>query len=510
MVVLILNGDVGLVSKKILLPKRLKSFVIKAQKENYDQKLRQNKDINKTLLGSRDINTLLKIIQKQRAVMNTINVSTAAVAISRILSRKGSINNKKIQGDVNVIYQLLCSLIQQHIGQMRVRAASNCMWSLGKFVQVSERKIKEDEKVLSTFNKVIGVVLNQGYEMNAINASNALWAVAVFEWKNSHQIHELLQFTVKATKKRYLPQNVSNSLWSMAKLNYFNQQVVQHFVQLAKTCLDEMTSQNIANTLWALQQLRYIDREFLQNVEDSILDVDRTYDSQSISTIIYSFADFGLLNKNLVLEKLTSQFVKVWFGSQLDIFSCIYSLAIHDWPLDKTQQIVDLLSKRADILDQDINVRIKSMCRLAVIYYASKNENLMLPSSLNNLEELEIFRKMESKKPNYFQKKVYKFFQNQFNFVKESVFIEDGQICIGIVVENQQAVKVAVMANNQFSFFVNDTLTLLGRSSYICTVLDRLGWQVVEISEYQWDNEQYRQNKVTQIQNILDKSLKPV
>eukprot|EP01023_Acetabularia_acetabulum_P057587 TRINITY_DN6718_c0_g1_i11.p1 TRINITY_DN6718_c0_g1~~TRINITY_DN6718_c0_g1_i11.p1 ORF type:complete len:128 (+),score=3.66 TRINITY_DN6718_c0_g1_i11:167-550(+) len=120
MVVLILNGDVGLVSKKILLPKRLKSFVIKAQKENYDQKLRQNKDINKTLLGSRDINTLLKIIQKQRAVMNTINVSTAAVAISRILSRKGSINNKKIQGDVNVIYQLLCSLIQQHIGQMRV------------------------------------------------------------------------------------------------------------------------------------------------------------------------------------------------------------------------------------------------------------------------------------------------------------------------------------------------------------------------------------------------------
>eukprot|EP01023_Acetabularia_acetabulum_P045651 TRINITY_DN4638_c0_g2_i4.p1 TRINITY_DN4638_c0_g2~~TRINITY_DN4638_c0_g2_i4.p1 ORF type:complete len:478 (+),score=36.32 TRINITY_DN4638_c0_g2_i4:102-1535(+) len=472
---------------------------------NYSLHLK--KELNIDLTKCRNFNQLLKVLDYNILDIDPVNVSTAAIMCSRILTNMNLSELKNQSESIEDVYVRLCQLMLQHADEMSAWVVANCLWSLGKAAQIlgSDRINEYDLKI--AFERLSDRATIVADDMIAIGASNILWAMARFEYKNTMQIKKFVQLAVKTTKNEdhFKPQDITNNLWAIATLGFEDVKVTQHFAKQAKKCLEQMTDQGLSNLMYSLQQLRYYDRDIFLRVEEILQSSDKKIDAQSISVIMLAFTDLGLQKKGAVIQNLVRRFESFDQISILDSSRLVYSLAIHESPVKVVQNIVNKMIKQHYIVTDYQSLELIYL-RLAQVYYTASKQSLNLIPELENycVKSLKIHMKEKPKYRSQFLNEVFQKVVNNFSAAQKTILINEGQTNVDIAIFTKKQVGVAVQIRNKQAYFVNKPKLMVGRTKYNATFLQRLGWKVVIVNEGEWKNQNYRQKIVEEIRGQLN------
>eukprot|EP01026_Neomeris_dumetosa_P056435 TRINITY_DN5161_c0_g1_i6.p2 TRINITY_DN5161_c0_g1~~TRINITY_DN5161_c0_g1_i6.p2 ORF type:complete len:287 (+),score=16.75 TRINITY_DN5161_c0_g1_i6:1249-2109(+) len=273
---------------------------------------------------------------------------------------------------------------------------------------------------------------------------------------------------------------------------------VQVLLEQAKFGVRRMNHQCIANLMWSLKELRYYDKELLLTIEDLIINPKKNlkFTSQEVSNIILSFANFGLENKEGVLYVLVDQFLRndKWFYQEYA--NLIYALAILQCPVELTQRVVNIIDQDFENFTQDKS-ELKQL-RRAQLIYACQNIHLVLPQDLQLSSQM-LIRKENQQRSNSslrFIKRVFDFVKSRYQYCQKQV--KECEIIVDIVIYQGNA-KVALMVYTQDCFSINEPFFLLGRFSVYQSLLQWLGWKVVQVSLKNWWDGEYRQQILNEI-----------
>eukprot|EP01025_Chloroclados_australasicus_P038208 TRINITY_DN39177_c0_g1_i2.p1 TRINITY_DN39177_c0_g1~~TRINITY_DN39177_c0_g1_i2.p1 ORF type:complete len:329 (-),score=35.74 TRINITY_DN39177_c0_g1_i2:30-1016(-) len=175
---------------------RLCAFCGKITKRSKQQKQQQRKRrltdpyqrlelqrawLNKDILECRNPMTLLNILQENEAMMDHVNISTAAGIITKIIT----IQTQKVQTARELekvivqIYDKLMHLMYKHANKMDGKSVSNCMWSLGKQIEILKVDLSSELRV-EVFRKLCERADFVAHEMFVYEIVNCVWAIAKF------------------------------------------------------------------------------------------------------------------------------------------------------------------------------------------------------------------------------------------------------------------------------------------------------------------------------------------
>eukprot|EP01024_Parvocaulis_polyphysoides_P050600 TRINITY_DN4932_c0_g1_i1.p2 TRINITY_DN4932_c0_g1~~TRINITY_DN4932_c0_g1_i1.p2 ORF type:complete len:301 (+),score=37.77 TRINITY_DN4932_c0_g1_i1:89-904(+) len=266
-----------------------------------------------------------------------------------------------------------------------------------------------------------------------------------------------------------------------------------------------MKGQEVSNLMWALQQLRYYDEEMILLIEDNIMNnKDIDFNSQEISNIMLAFADLGLYNKQKILEIMVKKFISNKFFKSQDWRNFLYALAVLDCPLNLSRKVVNKLFAQQDqnnISENFREIQLRQI-QLAQIFYNIRGQKLDFPADLEqkSKKELQTYQKERMLLQNSFLDVVFPIIKSHFDFAEERVLICDDQIQINIALQKVgENSKVAIVTNTHQSYFVNIPEKVLGRIQHHIFLLEKLGWQVVEVGVFKWNNELYQQQIINEI-----------
>eukprot|EP01026_Neomeris_dumetosa_P074337 TRINITY_DN7721_c0_g1_i1.p1 TRINITY_DN7721_c0_g1~~TRINITY_DN7721_c0_g1_i1.p1 ORF type:complete len:561 (-),score=43.17 TRINITY_DN7721_c0_g1_i1:67-1662(-) len=462
--------------------------------------------LNKNLIACKDPIKLYKIILHHKAVMDPINISTAAVTISRLIQYPEKRALRSQQDAIEGIYDVLLQLMKRRAKKMEAWSLSNCLWSLGKLVDVLD---VDQSKLyyITVFRELCKQVTYIAHDMTNCQISNSLWAMGKFKWKDNEQISLLIDSAIKAVYKQDVAaQDISINLWALATMEFIDVNAIDCFIQYLKNHIEDITSsQSVSNIMWALKKLRYNDLEMFKMVEMIILKSNLQFNSQEISVILLAFSDFQMSDKENVLSVLVEQFLKNNYRNVQDYVNVIFALSLLQCPIEIVQQVLNKFVAEYGQKLNTFSVGQLSQVRRAQLEYLSINQSLFLPQEYEQIckEARQVEMKLRVQQPYPFLSELFTFIKDKFENCQKRILVFDNELELNIEI-CQGENKIVILPLTKREFTSNQPQQLLGKTRSYRQLLSRLGWKVVGVNQMYWGDSRYQEKMIANIQSKLN------
>eukprot|EP01026_Neomeris_dumetosa_P032284 TRINITY_DN2559_c0_g1_i5.p1 TRINITY_DN2559_c0_g1~~TRINITY_DN2559_c0_g1_i5.p1 ORF type:complete len:497 (+),score=42.70 TRINITY_DN2559_c0_g1_i5:1-1491(+) len=411
------------------------------QNRNEQDLQRIRKIINMALNDAGNPQMLLKVMVQEENIMDFINVSTAAKTIGHIVQTPKRIRGRQRRIAVAQIQNLLYELIDRHLESMDKQAVSNCLWCFGQLSQ-NFRIDTSDAKFIQVYEKLCKKSSQYKNYFNAQEIANCLWSFAKLDqlskisYKYSFQM--LIIPAQNIPQEGYRAQEIASILWSCGVFQFNDLNAIEQFVACSKCTFDQMDAQGISNFLWGLKELRYYDSDILEAAENALVNKEFEFLREEIAGIASCFAEFGLKNREQILNILIDQFIKTKFRSVNDdsqgFAHLIYCMTILQCPEKRTQYVVGRYLKE---FRKNVN-KIKTFefrqLRRAQLEYEARGMKIVLPPDLQ--QKIIEIRKKEiiegALKPYRLLDQIYTHVRIFFNRVQRRAFVLYNEVEIGI------------------------------------------------------------------------------
>eukprot|EP01023_Acetabularia_acetabulum_P034689 TRINITY_DN3258_c0_g3_i2.p1 TRINITY_DN3258_c0_g3~~TRINITY_DN3258_c0_g3_i2.p1 ORF type:complete len:547 (+),score=47.74 TRINITY_DN3258_c0_g3_i2:61-1641(+) len=466
------------------------------------QQLIENKQLTNLLRKQSSSKKLLFIISQNLDVLNYINLSAAFVALGYMVQR---IDRQSIQiYDIVLAYEALLTLVEEREAEFTSRQAANCIWSLGRATEKFRlrQKIRIFDKIYSI---LIQIVLQQQNRLTCTICAMTLVSMAKVKWMEQEHIDKIVRSCLRYPENSYYIHQSANILWAFATLGFHRLGVIKYFLDQVKCEKNWLNSQNFANILWALNKCRYHDPEWMRFSEELIIKKKLRFSVQEISQIVLAFANLGVQKKYEVFEVLLEQFQQQNIQHEQSVINTVYTLSLLNYDISVVQNLIDsFFFENLDKYKKSIEIHYACQLRRAQLQYKSRNQQLYLPA---NLEKLCIKLNQQKARqlitiPNGFYKEVYGFLVNKFVGIKGRVLIENDELEIKITLKRGKK-KIAIELVVHTNCMITVPFNILGTVLQYHNLLERLGWWVVVVNAYKWQDEGYQNEIVQKINQIL-------
>eukprot|EP01023_Acetabularia_acetabulum_P041388 TRINITY_DN4032_c0_g1_i1.p3 TRINITY_DN4032_c0_g1~~TRINITY_DN4032_c0_g1_i1.p3 ORF type:complete len:229 (-),score=10.57 TRINITY_DN4032_c0_g1_i1:408-1037(-) len=173
----------------------------------------------------------------------------------------------------------------------------------------------------------------------------------------------------------------------------------------------------------------------------------------------------------------------------VDYQSCInilFSMSIVDAPIESTQNILNCI-QNSDYEQNIQQLGYAQICRVWLWYESKNDQKLVLDQNIQNLC-LKAAQQEAQKMiyiPNNFIDIVFLMVQKQYYFARKRVQILGGLLAIHIEVrQGEKAVAVQACTHRCYAGWPD--YQMLGSTRSFHRLLGNFGWQVVEVSPFQW------------------------
>eukprot|EP01025_Chloroclados_australasicus_P019414 TRINITY_DN2058_c0_g1_i5.p1 TRINITY_DN2058_c0_g1~~TRINITY_DN2058_c0_g1_i5.p1 ORF type:complete len:574 (-),score=68.23 TRINITY_DN2058_c0_g1_i5:176-1741(-) len=460
--------------------------------------------LNWQLHTSVNLFELLQLIQHGRSYMNQVNVSTAAKTAAHIINNPDNVRTDEQCQTAATVYEILLKLIEEQVHLMGPQSIGNCMWSIGKLVDVFDVDTVS-QYFRRVYRKLVGKACVMCGDMHAQEIANSLWSMAKVKWNAKHQFQQLINAGLQIDGEQFKAQEVTNILWACATSQFEKITVIAVFVGYAKRRLNQMQKNEISNLLWALQQLRFKDDELLRRIEETLLQQQLQFSSQEAGNLALGFAQLGIQNKRPILIFLTKQVLTSVKTEIQDYVNFVYALAVLECDPQLPQLVINKLIR---IVKSDFRTQFRDLdyrqLRRAQLFYASLGLQLSYPSELQKLciEEKKLEAYQDALKQNSLLDKVFAIVRQIFPGAVRRPLILGDELEVHIQI-SRFATKVAVQILTMRNYTINQPYLILRSTISFYEMLERFGWKVVEVSTLQWDDPSYQMNVINRIEVAL-------
>eukprot|EP01024_Parvocaulis_polyphysoides_P028698 TRINITY_DN2588_c0_g2_i2.p1 TRINITY_DN2588_c0_g2~~TRINITY_DN2588_c0_g2_i2.p1 ORF type:complete len:429 (+),score=69.61 TRINITY_DN2588_c0_g2_i2:180-1466(+) len=365
----------------------------------------------------------------------------------------------------------------------------------------------------------------------------------------------LLQQTKKLGPEEFTAQGICNVLQSAARVDIYDLDLIQIFLDDAKKRLDEFDSFGIGLLMRQVKDFRYYDEEFLDIVKEMIESQQlRGVNLEEGWSIISAFAAFSSIKmdtKNvaaILQHQIESIAIKNDFYTIGILCDHVLNLSILGVNIEASQKIcqnIEYFLKENENQDQDHPNLFK--LQQANFFYAIQDLQLNLPEDLeiastvaaklisqkisqNNFQlqyqQKYLQQKQQQQQKNNLSSLNERIFQHVYDFFKdrEDVLVvkqftlNQIGLCVDISIvhveyetvdeqtgQNQVKVikKVAIQVENEISCTLNKPYKLLADRQKLQQLLMQFGWLVVTVPFYEQNNEDFFQKIIENVKNSM-------
>eukprot|EP01025_Chloroclados_australasicus_P038756 TRINITY_DN4003_c0_g3_i1.p1 TRINITY_DN4003_c0_g3~~TRINITY_DN4003_c0_g3_i1.p1 ORF type:complete len:596 (-),score=76.13 TRINITY_DN4003_c0_g3_i1:97-1806(-) len=457
--------------------------------------------LNDVLVRCDDPTELLRTLKLHHASMNAVNVSTAALTITKLLKTRQSSSDSQDRQAIGNVYGILFQLFQSKGSEMSPRSLANCLYSVGKMVDTFPLSMYDGARVDQVFEELCLHAARAVDDMTGTGICQSVWAMGKLQYHNEYHMNKFI--TTAIEKKDDLKMShIATMLLAMAYAKFNEPKLIAKLIKLIQQQYQQQLShlfdnQIYANILWALQELRYHDKDFQLFLEKLLLEQKFQFTSQQLNNVIYNFVEFGVKNQENVLQILVDQFLNIQSHLSCNFSAFIYALSVFGFSQQQTQLIMDKYFEQNQNQLEQIDKKDIFRIKKAQFQYLSRKQNLILPPKFQ--EFCQNFNFSDNLHKNQFLDVVHEFVKQKYKNCQKRLIQQDGNLEIMIAILDEEAgQKVAVVPFSAYEYSINKPKKLLGRGKIYVNLLKAYGWHVIQVSALDWENGRYK-NKILKL-----------
>eukprot|EP01026_Neomeris_dumetosa_P056702 TRINITY_DN51956_c0_g1_i5.p1 TRINITY_DN51956_c0_g1~~TRINITY_DN51956_c0_g1_i5.p1 ORF type:complete len:536 (+),score=32.09 TRINITY_DN51956_c0_g1_i5:248-1855(+) len=454
---------------------------------------------------------LLKNIKFNWEDMDASCVETASRSLLHFVHHQSEYKRQHIL----TTYEVLLLLFNIHVNNMTLDQTVTCLKCLASVTEISGIR-----DLLTMFNQTFQIlsnrVISQLDQMTQMQVVSVLESFAKTEYKYVKYIIKVSrQAAIIAVEKFYSEEEIATALWAMSVLGVNNLEIISRFVNQATRKIISFNSDQISKLTQGLVQLRYRDMALLARIEKLIIENQFEFTSlEAINNVTRAFAEFGILQKEPILQSLVQQFTdqKEFCAKQYAIF--IYSLSLLYAPIELTQLVADQLGIRISSALKQTSLQSYNFCELrySQMLYEARRERLNLLECIVNRSIRETREAIEksSRETKYpFFKDLIRQIQLQYPYSKLNGLIRNDEVRLQIQIVGKY-VKVAIEVISKEQFTINEPKQLMGSQIVRNDFLKWMGYKPIMVEKEKWNSFDYKKEVLDQLHENINPSRKNV
>eukprot|EP01023_Acetabularia_acetabulum_P002169 TRINITY_DN10831_c0_g1_i3.p1 TRINITY_DN10831_c0_g1~~TRINITY_DN10831_c0_g1_i3.p1 ORF type:complete len:394 (-),score=29.03 TRINITY_DN10831_c0_g1_i3:23-1129(-) len=366
--------------------------------------------------------------------------------------------------------------------------------------------------------------------MGAANLANFLGALKLMRYYDA-RVMQITEAIVLSRRLKFTSQAICIILRVLLDFDYFQSNVFTQrqsqqysfqsyeFIDNISNPVNKVTVKNFIdsniNEIGELQQVGQ-DRKAENNSENSNDGDDDQYQQQyslQQSQQINQKVSKNIYDHNQRMQKilwvLVSSFVQNTRRNQHDFSKFLLAISQMNFPAENIFKVIVAMQRDYQHCSRryrDINFY---QIRRAQLEYISRGQNLRINQPLTQkcIEKNKQYIKSNASKNDYFFNQVFQFIKNQFPKVRKNVVVQSQEIPVQMeLVQGQN--QIAIEACDQSCYAINEHEFLLGSVQANFELLERIGWKVVQVSCFDWERQEYREEIIQKIRQACNTSEK--
>jgi len=391
------------------------------------------------------------------------------------------------------------------------QAIASVAWSFGTAGSKDDR----------IFDRISQEILDRGLrDFSAQHISNLVLGYAKSGKSNQLVFESISRHIARGSSrqlKEFTSQGISNLLWSFAKVEWFDEELIEVMVdEVCNRKLHDFTSQAISTIIWAIAKVgRYFDARFLGLVVDEVkLRGMKDFDGQHISNLLWSLATFGVNDPGfleLIPEAIEEKLPESSFQSIVNISWSLVCLDVLDTPA--ARRFFDLTLPSTIQVEYIKEVALQlHQCKVA---WMQTHPDQPLPRLLKGLIgdgewiEQAVNERNEMNESSSSHLEVASVLHELGFTDLTNEFITENGISVDVLLRTnvKHPAKVAIEVDGPFHF-MSDGSTPTGATMFKRRLLEREGYQVYSINvTKEWRNLRSREDQRQYLLRLLRSEL---
>eukprot|EP01025_Chloroclados_australasicus_P058932 TRINITY_DN7443_c0_g1_i2.p1 TRINITY_DN7443_c0_g1~~TRINITY_DN7443_c0_g1_i2.p1 ORF type:complete len:556 (-),score=19.26 TRINITY_DN7443_c0_g1_i2:101-1768(-) len=491
---------------------------------NAEERLR----INAKLKNCRDVYTLCSALRFEWAMLDCSNICQAALIAGQLLQQRKLV--RKVRAVFESLYKDLLDLIKDRYLEMKATGIADCLWSLGKSVQLLS--INENPQLKPRFMYVYEHLCIRAQEqrnnMNASDLSRVIWSMGAVRWNERARFDQLVQSAIdRQNQLQFHSADIVNLLQGLEGIGNNDHQQIKFVTKIMKQILNtsEMRPSHVSAAMTSLKNLRFRDPDLISAVSESIVFEQLKFNScMDISNLMLGYAQLGLIDRrvlNIIIQQYNRLLLSTTFSFQ-SFVDMLNALSIVKAPITSTQSIISHADKGIQTMtfkpyeSQMLECYQLASLRQAQFAFRSRGHQLQYTKRMQRActdgNKTCIQDQVRILQQNEFLKQVYEYIQSKFPQAECLKIIAQGEVLTHILVKRSDRRKIGKKGSDKLVLhvcFVEDyTATfprrLLGWTRQKRAILRGYRCEVENVSQLEWQLDVNYKNKIVdRINKIL-------
>ena len=330
--------------------------------------------------------------------------------------------------------------------------------------------------------------------------SNTAWAYAKLGVYNEALMSAIAR-AAQVKIRRFIPQNLSNTAWAYAALGVYNQDLMSAIARAVQVKIGGFNSQNLSNTAWAYAKLGVYNEALMRAIAVEAQVKIGGFDPQGLSNTAWAYATLGVYNQDLMSAIAREAQAKIGEFKPQELSNTAWAIAvfgIKDSPL-------------LPLLKAEINSRLEK----GVLFCKEDMRQLRQVSDWLRLTEIDSLFILEDKLSTFERSKDGKGkLEDAVEAAMRAVpsgmkwlYVKEAHIPVihhdvDFLLCCKETGKVCVIEVDGPSHY-SKSKTLLGATILRDRLIKAMGYDLVTIPYYEWDDLRTFEDQVVYLQRRL-------
>ena len=346
---------------------------------------------------------------------------------------------------------------------------------------------------------IAGAIQSRIGELNHHGLSNTAWAYAELRVCNQ-DLMSAIALAVQGKIRDFTPQELSSTAWAYAKLGVYDEGFMDAIAGAIQSRIGELNHHGLSNTAWAYAELRVYNSELMSAIALAVQDKIRDFTPQELSSTAWAYATLFASNKALMADIAVEVQGKIRLFKPQELANIAWALAVFDiidsplLPLLKAE-INDVFA-RGDLLGKE---EMNQFIRVSDWQQLSKKVPLFIPEK--NASFFDVNDGKGTFKDEVEAALAGTRSKSEWVYVKEAYIRNIHHHVDFLLYANATGKECLIEVDSPYHY--SKSQTPLGSTVLRDRLLRGLGYDLVTIPYYEWDDLHTFEDQVVYLQRRL-------